>query len=78
MSALRQPQRIIVPVGFKKSRLRRVESRQSNSVPGDLEGCGDTTTVLYCLSYRSNKGLQIENESVPRMWHLLARSGLSE
>ncbi len=40
--------------------------------------CGDTLTALYCLSGRSNKGLQIENESVPRMWHLLARSGLSE
>ncbi len=40
--------------------------------------CGDTVTALYCLSGRSNKGLQIEHESVPRMWHLLARSGLSE
>ncbi len=40
--------------------------------------CGDTVTALCCLYCRSNKGLQIENESVPRMWHLLARSGLSE
>ncbi len=30
--------------------------------------CGDTATVLY---FRSNKRLQIENESLPRAWHLL-------
>ncbi len=44
----------------------------------EIKKCGDTVTALHCLSGRSNKGLQIENKSVPRMWHLLARSGLSE
>ncbi len=56
---------------------RRVTSIKFEN-PEIKKMCGDTVTVLYCLYCRSNKGLQIENESVPRMWHLLARSGLSE
>ncbi len=53
-------------VGFKNSRLRQVGSRQSIQYPEIKKRCGDTATVLYCLSWRSNKGLQIENENVPR------------
>ncbi len=32
------------------------------------EGCGDPATVIHC---RSNKGFQIENESVREIWHFL-------
>ncbi len=54
-----------------------MELRRSDSVPGDQEEVWryGNSAILLC---RSNKGLQVENESVPRMWHLLARSGLSE
>ncbi len=49
-------------VRFKKSWLRHVESRQSNS---RTRRCGDTVTVLYCLSCRSNKALQIKKREHP-------------
>ncbi len=55
--------------GFNKSRFRRVESRRSNAAPGDQEEMwryGKNTI----LSGRFNKGLQIENVSALRMWHL--------
>ncbi len=68
----------IIIVGFKKSGHRHVESRQSNPIPGDQEEMWryDYNAALSC---RSNiLKLQAENRSVPRMWHLLARSGLSE
>ncbi len=35
-------------------------------------------SINFGTQERSNEGLQTENKSVPRMPHLLARSGLSE
>ncbi len=67
----------IVIVRFKNSRLLYMESRQSYLVRLDQEEMWryGTNAIFSCRSY---KVLQIENESMPRMWHLVARSGLSE
>ncbi len=58
---------------LQESGFRHVESRQSNSVPENQDEVWRSGNNAILFS-RSNKGLQIQNESVSRMWHLLARS----
>ncbi len=66
------PARGVTSIKFENCRIQEVvaPARGVTSIksenPEIKKRCGDTVTALYCLYCRSNKGLQIENESVPR------------